>query len=81
MENTSERFELLRAMHTVVRVMNDEAAYMDWINTIPDDADEEELRDCAENDEIMQEASMVFTAIIRRYGKNGGYYVDGKVFG
>lgn len=79
-ENT-ERFTLLKSMHTVVSLMNDEAAYMRWICIIPDGADDDELRDCAASDEIMQDACTCFTSIIRCYGKSGGYYADRKVFG
>ena len=80
-ENIRERYELLKAMNTVVKLMNDEGAYMQWIYIIPDEADDEELYDCAVDEEIMQDACKCFNTIIRSYGKSGGYYADGKVFG
>lgn len=53
MPDTSERYTLLKSMHTIVCLMNDESAYMRWINIIPDCVSDDELRDCASDDEIM----------------------------
>lgn len=71
-----EKFELLKAMHTIIRMMNDEGAYFEWIYTIPDEADDEELMDIAENDnETFAEAVTEFYRIIRKY-REGGIYCN-----
>ena len=70
-----EKFELLKAMHTLVMAMNDENAYLTWINVIPDGADDEELMEIAADDdeEIYRDACHTFREICGRYMKYGFY--------
>lgn len=78
-----ERFELLKAMNTIISMMNDEGAYFEWIYTIPDCATDEELMEIsidADEDygtefDIFAEAVKEFSRIIRTYG-GGGIYCD-----
>lgn len=75
MKKTQERFELLKAMNTIVKMLNHEGGYYEWINTIPDEADDEELLDCCEYDDIFKEACESFRDIMKQYGKDGFYLV------
>ncbi len=70
-----KRFEQTKAMHTIVRNLNDENAYMRWIELVPDEATEEDLVDIADDDELFDEACGLFTRLVARYGKDG--YVVG----
>ena len=64
-----EKFELLKAMNCIVRMMNDQGAYIDWIFTIPDEASEDELLDIAldEDEEVFREACELFREICHEY--------------
>lgn len=68
-----EKFELLKAMNTLVRAMNDEGAYYTWCYVIPDGADDEELREIAfdEDDELYRDACHSFRRICEEYLKHG----------
>jgi hypothetical protein len=75
-----EKFELLKAMNTLVKLMNDEGAYMEWIYIIPDQADDEELMDIALNyPDIVKDAVDCFKDLYKRYAKSG-FYVDKKLY-
>lgn len=76
MKKTQERFEMLKAMNTIVKMLNNEGGYYEWITTIPDEADDEELLDCCQYDEIFKEACESFRDIMKRYGKDGFYLVN-----
>lgn len=78
-----KRRNILKAMNTIVRALNDETAYYRrWIYIIPDEADDDELEDIADNmPDIFEEAVELFGDIMRskRYTE-GGIYVEGKVY-
>ena len=74
-----ERFEHLKAMNTIILSMNDEGAYMSWIYLIPDQADDDDLMMCAEDEEIFEEACAKFRSLIRQYGSSG-FYIGKKVY-
>lgn len=79
---TLEKYELLKAMHTIVRSLNHEGAYYDrWILIVPDEATDEDLRDIAEDDddEIFRDSVKCFEGIMRDYIKDG-IYVAGKLY-
>lgn len=42
-----ERYEIMKAMHLLIRAMNDEGAYCSWIYTVPDGATDDDLWDIA----------------------------------
>lgn len=77
-----EKYELMKAMHTIVKSLNHEGAYFDrWIYIVPDGATDEDLRDIAEDedDEIFRDSVKCFKEIMRDY-LNDGIYVDGKLY-
>ena len=74
------RCSLLIAMNTVVKDMNHEGAYDEWIRVIPDQANEDDLEDCAMDDDTMQAACKMFNSIVRHYGRFG-YDTGVNVFG
>lgn len=76
-----ERFEALKSMNTIIESMNDESAYTSWIYIIPDEADDDELREIAEeDDESFRDACNLFAKLVKKYMKYG-LYIDGKVYG
>lgn len=81
MKNVQERFEALKSMNTIVKSMNDESAYTAWIYIIPDEADDDELREIAEEDEeSFKEACNLFAKLVKKYMRYG-LYIDGEVYG
>lgn len=81
MKNVQERFEALRSMNTIIKSMNDEDAYSAWIWTIPDEADDDELREIAEEDEeTFEDACKLFAKLVKKHMKYG-LYIDGEVYG
>ena len=42
-----ERYEIMKAMNTLVMALNNEDAYMEWIQTVPDQATDDDLMDVA----------------------------------
>jgi hypothetical protein len=73
------KLETVKAMHQIVSYMNDEDAYMSWINLVPDQATEEDFVDLAEND--MDEVAKLFREILARFGKSGWCLENCKTFG
>lgn len=86
MKNAQERFEALKSMNTIIKSMNDESAYTSWIYIIPDEADDDELREIAEEDEeSFEDAVHAFIEIMNKRLKYGLYidntlYIDGKTY-
>ena len=74
-----ERYEIMKAMHTLIRAMNDEGAYCSWIYTVPDGATDDDLWDIAEDDELFAEACTAFKSAMKDYGKSG-FYIDNRVW-
>lgn len=75
----NERYEALKAMHTLVLTMNDEEAYCEWICTVPDEATDEDLRDIAEDDDLFAEACAAYRYIAQTYA-DSGYYINKHVW-
>ena len=81
MKNVQERFEALKSMNTIIKSMNDESAYNEWIWIIPDEADDDELMEIAEEDEeTFEDACKLFAKLVKKYIKYG-MYIDGEVYG
>lgn len=76
----SERFEAVKAMNTLVRLMNDEEAYMEWIVTVPDQADDNDLLDIADDEELFSETVSDFFRIWSDYADEGGLYIGKKLY-
>lgn len=71
MEEFARRVEVLKAMHLIVQNMSDEYAYELWVTEgMPNCPTEEDFYDVARD--WFEETSMVFTNVVKRYGK-GGY--------
>ena len=66
-----ERYKLMKAMNTIVRTMNNEDAYYEWINIVPDEADDNELMDIAQDDELFADSCNAFKSIMQAYGDDG----------
>jgi hypothetical protein len=75
-----ERFDAVCAMHTVVRLLNNEEAYYGhWIYIVPDDASDDDLMDIAEDDELFADTWNCFKNIMKCYAKDG-IFADDKLF-
>lgn len=79
-----ERIELVRAMETVARCINDESIFESWLmcgvadGDIDKDTTDEELEFYAEDD-ILKGLIGCFLRCMTRAGKSGGLYIDGIV--
>lgn len=75
-----ERYEVLKAMNTLAKSLNNEGFYYHhWIYIIPDCCDDEELHEIAEEDiETFQDACKCFMRHFNRYATRGGLYVNGE---
>lgn len=67
MLNLEERTTLLRNMNYQVTLIEDENAYMEWINHIPDEPDEEDFLEIAEDLEDFHSACVLFCKLITKY--------------
>lgn len=65
------RFKVLQAMDEVIRRMNDERAYEEWISVVPDGADVEEILECAADDDVYGAATRLFPVLVAEYSKGG----------
>lgn len=66
-----ERFEHVKAMHTIINNMNHEDAYMEWVYLVPDCPSEDDLRDIAEDDGLFQDACNLFRELMKLYAGDG----------
>ena len=49
----NERYQIVKGMHEIIRSMNNEEAYMDWIYTVPDGAEVPDATDEDVADDIL----------------------------
>lgn len=75
----NERYQIVKGMHEIIRCMNNEEAYMDWIYTVPDGASDEDLRDIAEDDTLFAETCKAFKSIFTAYQEDG-FFIDNKLW-
>lgn len=73
------KLKLLKAMDTVVTCINDEEAYMWWVNIVPDQATESDFRFIVEDDEEYEAAVRVFGQICKNFLETG-IYIDGDLY-
>lgn len=66
-----DRFETVRAMNCLIKDMNNEDAYMEWIYTVPDEATEEDLMDIAQDEELFGETVRLFLRLYEEYIADG----------
>lgn len=75
----NERYEALKAMHTLMCMMNDETAYYDhWIYIIPDGCCTEELMDIAseeDQEDTFAAACECFTRCVKHYASESGFFI------
>ena len=71
-----QRYELIKAMHLIVSSLNDGDAYMDWIDTVPDGATDDDFVDIAESNELYDDVCAAFMRIVKGYGNSGLYIWD-----
>ena len=70
--NTNLQYDLLKAMNLIVSSMNHEEAYYgDWLYIWPDEADDEEIREMAEDAEYFDDVAAAFFRVCKVYGKDG----------
>ena len=73
------RYEALKAMNTLMCLMNDETAYYDhWIYLIPDQCDDEELMDIAcdeDMEDVFEDACGCFTRCVKHYASRSGFCI------
>ena len=77
----AKRFELIKAMNTIICSLASDKAYNAWLDVIPDAAEvsEAKLLNIACTPDWFCDAVQVFNRIIRNYGKDG-FMINGEVF-
>lgn len=81
--NAKERIEIVRAMETIARAINNEIIFEEWLiygvadGDIDESTTDEELEYYIEDDQTFGELMSTFTHMMRKVHKNGGLYVDG----
>lgn len=69
----NERADFVRSMNNIMVHMNDEDAYMKWIQVVPDGATQEDFEAIADNEELFDGTVYLFKDLMDRYMKNGIY--------
>lgn len=70
------RKDLIVGMNAIMISMNNEDAYSEWIFTVPDDVDSDELEEISQDDELFEECVREFLRIFRKYNRDGLYVLD-----
>ena len=74
--STKRRFDIIKGMNEIIKSLNDETAYYQvWIFTVPDEADDEDLMDIAENEDLFKDAVDDFFFCMKNFAKHG-LYID-----
>lgn len=63
----NERTNLLIKLHSIMICMNDENAYMEWIEMVPDQPTREDFEDIAQDNEFFNEILEDFIKIFNEY--------------
>ena len=69
----NERADFVRSMNNIMVHMNDEEAYMKWIQVVPDGATQEDFEAIADDEELFDSTVYLFKDLMERYMKNGIY--------
>lgn len=69
----NERADFVRSMNNIMVHMNDEEAYMKWIQVVPDGATQEDFEAIADNEELFDSTVYLFKDLMDKYMKNGIY--------
>ena len=74
MDKIRERFEMVKAMHTLIQALNNEHAYYcHWIYIVPDEATDDDLEYIAEDDELFMDTVRCFKDCMEMYLPDGFY--------
>ena len=74
-----ERYKIAKAMHEIIRCMNNEEAYMEWINTVPDEPSDDDFQSIAEDDWLFAETCKAFKSIFTEYQEDG-LFIDNRLW-
>lgn len=69
----NERADFVRSMNNIMVHMNDENAYMKWIQVVPDGATQEDFEAIADDEELFDSTVYLFKDLMEIYMKNGIY--------
>lgn len=69
----NERADFVRSINNIMTHMNDENAYMEWIQVVPDGATQEDFEAIADDEDLFDETVYLFKDLMERYMKNGIY--------
>jgi len=61
------RIILLKKLNSIIKMMNDELAYMTWIELVPDEATIEDFESIAEDDKAFDEVLNEFQRLFALY--------------
>lgn len=75
----AKRIALLKAQHEIIVHMNNEEAYMEWINIVPDCPQDDDFEFIAEDDELFANAMECFKSIMDTY-LDDGIYIGNKLY-
>lgn len=65
--------DLIKGMNAIMISMNNENAYLEWINTVPDEPTEDDFEFIAETPDLFQATIHEFVRITRKYLSDGLY--------
>ena len=68
-----DRTDFVRSMDNIITHLNDEDAYMKWIQVVPDGATQDDFEAIADNEELFDSTVYLFKDLMDRYMKNGIY--------
>lgn len=63
----NSRIELLKKLHSIMMCMNDEEAYMLWIEIVPDEPTDADFESIAEDDKFFHEVLTRFHSLFGTY--------------
>ena len=69
----NERADFVRSMNNIIIHLNDEDAYMNWIQVVPDGATQDDFESIADDEELFDDVVYLFKDLMERYMKNGIY--------
>lgn len=75
----AKRIALLKAQHEIIKYMNNEEAYMEWINIVPDCPQDDDFEFIAEDEELFADAMECFKNIMNLY-LDDGIYIGNKLY-
>ena len=69
----NERADFVRSMDNIITHLNDEDAYMKWIQVVPDGATQEDFEAIADDEDLFDSTVYLFKDLMDRYMQNGIY--------